>query len=87
MVKIIWQDSLSIIIEYISMINIIRDKREEYKYIYETFKCNNINYLMFFSYHKYLFNMNLNYLKIRITLILMRKMVDKRIIYNKQECE
>ena len=69
--------------KYISIVNLIRDKREEYKYIYKTFKYNNINYLIFFSYHKYLFNIDLNYLKIRITFILIRKMIDKRIVYNK----
>ena len=37
------------IIEYISMIDLIRDKREEYKYIFEVFSYNNTNYLMFFS--------------------------------------
>ena len=65
------------------MINIIRDEREEYKYIYKIFKCDNINYLIFFFYYKYLFNMDLNHLKIRITFILIRKMIDKRIVYNK----
>ena len=74
-------------IEHASIINIIRDKREEHEYIHKTFKYNNINYLMFLFYHKYLFNMNLDYLKIRITLILMRKMVNERIIYNKLECK
>ena len=83
MVEIIWQDSLSIMIEYVGIVNLVRDKREEHKYIYKTFKCNNINYLMFFSYHKHLFNIDLNYLKIKITFILMRKMVNKRMIYNK----
>ena len=53
-------------VEYINIINIIRDKREEHKYIYKTFKCNNINCLMFFFHYKHLFNVNLNYLKIRI---------------------
>ena len=65
------------------MINIIRNKREEYKYIYKVFNYNNTNCLMFFIYHKHLFNMNLDYLKIRITSILIRKMVDKGIVYNK----
>ena len=37
------------IIEYINIIDLIRDKREEYKYIYEAFNCNNTNYLIFFS--------------------------------------
>ena len=82
-IEIIWQDSFSIIVEYVSIVNMIRDKREEYEYIYKVFNYNNINYLMFFIYYKYLFNINLNYLKIRIIFILIRKIIDKRIIYNK----
>ena len=75
------------IVEHIGMINIIRDKREEHEYIYETFEYNDINYLIFFSHHKHLFNVDPDHLKIRITPILMRKMVDKGIVYNKQKCE
>ena len=71
------------IVEHVGMINMIRDKREEYKYIYKVFNCDNTNYSMFFIYHKHLFNMDPNYLKIRITPILIRKMVDKRMICNK----
>ena len=85
MAEIIWQDSLSIIVKHISIIDLVRDKREEHEYIYETFEYNDINYSMFFSHHKHLFNINLNYLKIRITLILIRKMVNERIVCNKQE--
>ena len=69
------------------MINIIRDKREEHKYIYKTFEYNDIDYSIFFSYHKYLFNIDPDYLKIRITSILMRKMMNKGMVYNKQECK
>ena len=87
MAEIIWQDSLSMIVEYIGVVNLVRDKREEYEYIYETFECEDIDYSIFFSYHKYLFNVDLDYLKIRITPILMRKMVDKGIVCDKQECE
>ena len=83
MMEIIWQDSLSIIVKHISIVNLVRDKREEYKYIYKTFEYNNINYLIFFFYYKYLFNIDLNYLKIRIISILIRKMVNKGIVYNK----
>ena len=36
-------------IEYISIVNLIRDEREEYKYIYEAFGYNDTNYLIFFS--------------------------------------
>ena len=87
MVEIIWQDSLSIMVEHVGMINMIRDKREEHKYIYKTFEYNDVDYSMFFSHHKHLFNVDLNHPKIRITPILIRKMVDEGMVYNKQECE
>ena len=83
MAKIIWQDSLSIIVEHVSIVNMIRDKREEHEYIYEIFEYDDVNYSIFFSHYKYLFNIDLDYLKIRITSILIRKIVDKGIIYNK----
>ena len=65
------------------MVDMIRDKREEHEYIYETFECDNVNYSIFFFYYKHLFNINLDHSKIRITPILMRKMVDERMVYNK----
>ena len=71
------------IVEYVGIVNMIRDKREEHEYIYETFEYDDVDYSIFFSHHKYLFNMNLDYSKIRITPILIRKMVDKGIIYDK----
>ena len=70
-------------VEHINIINIIRDKREEYKYIYKVFNYDNTNCLIFFTYYKYLFNINLDHLKIRIISILIRKMIDKGMIYNK----
>ena len=87
MIEIIWQNSLSIIVEYISIVNIIRDEREEHKYIYKVFDYDNTDYSIFFTYYKYLFNINLNYLKIRIIPILIRKIIEKGIVYNKQECK
>ena len=82
-VEIIWQDSLSIIIEHVSLVDIIRDEREEYKYIYKAFDCDNTNCLIFFTYYRYLFNINSNYSKIRITPILIKEMVKKGMVYNK----
>ena len=61
----------------------IRDEREEHEYIYETFECDDVDYSIFFSHYKHLFNMDPDYLKIRITPILMRKMVDERMVYDK----
>ena len=87
MAEIIWQDSLSIIVEHVGIVDIIRDEREEHEYIYKTFECNDVDCSIFFSHYKHLFNMDPDHLKIRITPILMRKMVDKGMIYNKQECE
>ena len=71
------------IVEHVGVVNLIRDKREEHEYIYETFEYDNIDYSIFFFYYKYLFNMDLDHSKIRITLILMRKMVDKGIVCDK----
>ena len=87
MAEIIWQDSLSIIVEHVGMIDMIRDEREEHEYIYKTFECDDVDYSMFFSHHKHLFNMDPDHSKIRITPILMRKMVDEGMVYDKQECE
>ena len=87
MVKIIWQDSLSMMVEHVGMVDMIRDEREEYEYIYEVFDYNDIDCSIFFIYHKYLFNMDPDYSKIRITPILIREMIDKGMVCNKQECE
>ena len=65
------------------MVNLIKDEREEYEYIYKVFSCNNINCLIFFNRYKYLFNMNLDHLSVPLILILMRKMMDDEIIYDK----
>ena len=70
-------------IEHVGMIDIIRDEREEYKYIYKIFECDDVDYSIFFSHYKHLFNMDLDYSKIRITPILMRKMVDEGMVCNK----
>ena len=69
------------IIEYVSIVKIVKDEREEYKYIYEAFKYDDINYSIFFTNYKYLFNIDSNYSKIRITLVLIYRIVDNRIIY------
>ena len=71
------------IVEYVSIVKMVKDEREEYEHIYDAFDYNNINYSIFFTYHKHLFNMNLDYLKIRITSILMGKIVSIEIIYDK----
>ena len=70
-------------VEHVGIVNMIRDKREEYKYIYKTFEYDDVNYSIFFSYYKYLFNIDPDHLKIRITSILIRKMVDKGMICDK----
>ena len=74
-------------VEYVGVVDLVRDEREEYEYIYETFECEDIDCSMFFSHHKHLFNVDPDHPKIRITPILMRKIVDKEIVCDKQECE
>ena len=73
------------IVEYIGIVKIIKDEREKYEYIYNVFDYNNTNYSIFFIYYKYLFNMNLDYSKIRITPTLIERIVNTEIIYDKQK--
>ena len=61
----------------------MKDKREKYKYIYNIFNYNDINYSIFFIHYKHLFNINLDYLKIRITPTLIEKIVNIEIICDK----
>ena len=61
----------------------VKDKREEHEYIYNIFSYNDINYSIFFTHYKYLFNINLDYLKIRITLTLIERIINIEIIYDK----
>ena len=37
------------IVEYISIVDLIKDERGEYKYVYKAFSYNNTNYSIFFS--------------------------------------
>ena len=67
--------------EYINIVKIVKDKQEEHEHIYEVFRYNNTNCSIFFTNYKYLFNINLNYLKIRIIPILIHRIVDNRRIY------
>ena len=71
------------IVEHIGLINIIRDEREEHEYIYEAFNCDDTNCSIFFTRHRHLFNVNLDYLKIRITPILMKEIMKERMVCNK----
>ena len=61
----------------------MRDKREGYEYIYDAFDYNDTNCSIFFTHYKYLFNINSDYLKIRITSTLIERMINIEIIYNK----
>ena len=72
-------------VEHVGMVDMIRDKREEHEYIYETFEYDDVDYSIFFSHYKHLFNVDPDHLKIRITPILMRKIVDEGIVCDKQE--
>ena len=71
------------IVEHVSIVEMVKDKRGEHKYIYNVFDCDNTNYSIFFTYHKYLFNVNPDYPKIRIIPTLIRKMVDIEMICDK----
>ena len=70
-------------VEHVGIVKMVKDEREEYEHIYDVFGCDNINYSIFFIYHKHLFNIDLDHPKIRITSILIGKMISIEIIYNK----
>ena len=61
----------------------VKDKQEEYKYIYNVFNYNDTNYSIFFIYYKYLFNVNSDYSKIRIISTLIGKIVNIEMICDK----
>ena len=69
------------IVEYVGIVKMVKDEREEHEHIYEAFKYDDINYSIFFTNHKYLFNINPNHSKIQITPVLIYRIVDNRIIY------
>ena len=71
------------IVKHVGIIEMVKDEREEHKYIYNIFGYDDINYSIFFTHHKHLFNMNLDYPKIRITLTLIERMVNTGMIYDK----
>ena len=71
------------IVKHIGIVEIVKDKRGKHEYIYDIFDYDDTNCSMFFTYYKYLFNMDLDYPKIRITLILIEKMMNIEIIYDK----
>ena len=70
-------------VEHVGLVDMIRDEREEYKYIYEAFDCDDTNCSMFFTRHRHLFNVDPDYSKIRITPILIREIVKEGMICDK----
>ena len=70
-------------VEYVSLVNIIRDERKEYEYIYEAFDYDNANYSIFFIRYRYLFNIDPDYPKIRIIPILIKEIVKEEMVYDK----
>ena len=70
-------------VEHVSIVEMVKDEREENEYIYDVFGCDDTNCLMFFTHYKYLFNVNPDYSKIRITPTLMGRMVNIGMICDK----
>ena len=71
------------IVKYVDIVKMVKDEQEEYKYIYNIFGYDNINYSIFFIYYKYLFNMDLDYSKIRIISTLIERIVNIEMICDK----
>ena len=74
-------------VEHIGIVEMVKDEWGEYEYIYDVFGYDDTNCSMFFTYYKYLFNVDLDHPKIRITPTLMGRMVDTGMICDKQECQ
>ena len=70
-------------VEYVGIVKMVKDEWEENKYIYNVFGYDDTNYSIFFTHYKYLFNMNLDYSKIRITPTLIGRMVNTEMICDK----
>ena len=70
-------------VEYVGIVEMMKDEQGEYEYIYDTFEYNDTNCLIFFTHYKHLFNINLDYSKIRITPTLIERMVNIRMICDK----
>ena len=85
--QIIWQDSLSMMVEHIGIVEMVKDEWGEHEYIYDAFGYDDTNCSMFFTHYKHLFNVDLDHPKIRITPTLMGRMVDTGMICDKQECQ
>ena len=71
------------IVEYVGIVKMVKDKREEYKYIYNVFGYDDTNCSIFFTYYKYLFNVDSDYLKIRINPTLIGRMISIEMICDK----
>ena len=71
------------IVEYVGIVEIVKDEWEEYKYIYNVFGYDNTNCSIFFTYYKYLFNVDLDYSKIRIIPTLIERIINIEIICDK----
>ena len=71
------------IVEYVGIVEIVKDEQEKHEYIYNIFGYDDTNCSMFFIYHKYLFNIDSDYLKIRITPTLIERMINIEMICDK----
>ena len=71
------------IVEHVGIVEMVKDKREEHEYIYNAFDYNDTNYSIFFIHYKHLFNIDPDYLKIRITPTLIERIINIGIICDK----
>ena len=71
------------IVEYVSIVKMVKDEREKHEYIYNIFGYNDTNCSIFFTHYKHLFNIDPDYLKIRITPTLIERIVNIGIICDK----
>ena len=70
-------------VEYVGIVKMVKDERGEYEYIYNVFGYDDTNYSIFFTHYKYLFNIDLDYPKIRINPTLIGRMMSIGMICDK----
>ena len=75
------------IVKHIGIVEMLQDERANAEYITKSFECQDIECGMYFSRHKHLFNVDPDYLKLRIRPNLMRRMIDEGKVHYRQECE
>ena len=76
-------EQLNMMVETLGYIDSVISELANEEYITEYFDYEDVNYLLYFSRHKYTFNIDLDYLYILIKRRRIRKIIDQGHIYDR----